>query len=152
MPFPSTLAPIGAVAIPGVPLPPPPPLLADDIDPVTGDFRSIEVGVDPIDAQVQLAVSTVRASGVSVLEDGLEITADKMDESVLRVLESDVRIALGRLIANGDIRLDSVEFVQVDEGNATVQLHANYTNLRAADRGRRTVPVSLATPVQREAA
>lgn len=145
MPLPSTLAPIGAVAVPGLALQPPSPLLAEDIDPATGDYRSLFEGADPIDAQVQLAVSTVRGSGLSVLEDGLEITADKMDDSVLRTLESDVRIALGRLISNGDILLEGVEFVQVSEADATVQLHANYVNLRSGDRRVRQVPVPSGT-------
>lgn len=117
----------------------PSPLLADNIDPATRDFADLFVGVDPIDAQVQLAVTTIRGSGAAVLEDGITITPTKMGDSYRAQLLADARAALARLVRNGDVRLLGVELLLDDQGNQTSLLGVQYVNLRAVDGSTRRV-------------
>lgn len=124
-------------------LAPPPPLLADNIDPETRDFADLFTGADPIDAAVQLALTTVRGSGASVEGDGIKLSPDKMTASLENQLESDARLALRRLTRAGDIRIVAVTFDINDESNQTVQLRVAYKNLRAVDSVTRTSAVPL---------
>ena len=133
----TTVSPIGFfIRAPGA-LGAPSPLLADNINPETRDFASLFTGLDPIDAQVQLAVTTVRASGSAVEEDGIANLPDKMTNSVEDEITSAVKVALGRLIRNGDIEFLGMTFDLVDEGNQTVLPRARYRNLRAVDQATR---------------
>jgi hypothetical protein len=126
-------------------LPNPSPLLADNIDPETNDFASLFKGTNVIDAQVIVAVTFRRGTGTAVLEDGILLTSRKITISTKREIEADVRIALRRLIKNGDIRLESVDFGDDDEGidpgNQTTNFLVSYVNLRALDRKVRTVEI-----------
>ena len=102
VPQPTTVNPLGFfVRAPGA-LGIPSPLVPDNIDPATRDFPSLFIGLDVIDAQVILALSTVRASGAAVQEDGIDDLPPKMEASLQNDLEGAVRTALGRLIRNGD--------------------------------------------------
>lgn len=129
---------------------PPSPLTADNIDPTTRDFASLTEGADVIDAQVQLAMTTVRNSGPSVENDGIRITSTKMDAGLQRRMESDVRLALRRLVRQRDIRITSVVFDEVDEANQFAQIRVRYQNLRAISQRSRTAHVPV--PGQKAAA
>ena len=117
---------------------PPPAILADNIDPETRDFASLAIGADVIDAQVQLAITTQRASGAAVIEDGIALSPRKMTASFQNEMEADARTALKRMTRNGDIRLVNVVFDSSDEANQTAQMRIRYENLRAADGKIRT--------------
>lgn len=124
---------------------PPSPLLADNIDPETNDFASLFTGMNVIDAQVVVAVTYIRESGAAIMEDGIKFTSRKIDKSTKREVTADVKIALGRLIRNGDIRFVGVDFGEADEGidpsSQSVNILIKYVNLRALDDQVRTVVV-----------
>lgn len=130
------------VTAPGA-LSPPSPLLADNINPETRDFASLEIGSDVVDAQVIIAVGTIRNSGPSVVNVGIDLTSDKMDEQFKRRTESDVQIALRTLISNGDIRLIGVTFDFDEPENQFAQARVQYVNLRAADLTTRSTPLPI---------
>jgi len=134
------------VASPGS-LAAPSPLLADDIDPYTHDFASITTGVDPIDAQVLTALTTLRDSGASVDGIGIRITDTKILADIVLTLTSAVKQALSTLIANRDIQLVKVDFGDdaegVDPENQAVNFAVKWVNLRALDQAVRQVDVPL---------
>ena len=139
----TTLGPLGFfIKAPGE-LGPPDPILADNIDPTTRDFADLFEGADPIDAQVQVAITTIRNSGPSVEDDGIEITPRKMGQGFQRELEADVRTALRRLTDQNDIRIEEIGFDAVDEANQFAQIRVRYTNLRAISQRSRTVHVPI---------
>ena len=143
MTLPTTSSAIGFfIRAPGA-LGDPSPLLADNIDPETRDFASLTVGLDPIDAQVQLALGTVRASGSAVEEDGIENLPDKMTDATQNEITSAVQTALNRLIRNGDIAFLGVTFDLHDESVQTSLPRVRYKNLRAVDQRTREAVLQL---------
>lgn len=135
--IPRTGSPMGLfVAAPGT-IGPPSPLLADDIDPYTHDFRGLFTGMDVIDSQVIGAIGTLRSSGAAVLEHGLRIADTKITPNVKINISSAVREALQVLIRNRDIDFKGVDFGQNDEGidpsHQQVTFVAKWVNLRAVD-------------------
>ena len=153
----STLNPLGFFIAPSA-LGPASPLLADNIDPATRDFRDLFVGADPIDDSVQVAVMTTRGSGGSVLQIGLRLTPRKMTPSLQGTLDGDMRLALRTLTTNRDIRIESITFGtddgtghatgEVDEANQSAQTNVNFRNLRSFDRRVRQVQLGPRTQVQ----
>lgn len=127
----------------------PPAILADAIDPETHDYLSIDRGQDPIDAQVILALKTVRGSGAAVTDTGNQFTSiGKLDDSAEAAFRREAEIALSLLVTNRDIRIDSIEvLVQDDFAEVTV----TYENLRTIDRNRQRsqavrIPLELIRP------
>lgn len=124
---------------------PPSPLLADNIDPETNDFASLTVGMNVIDSQVVVAVTYLRGSGAAIMEDGIKFTSRKMTDSMKREIKADVKIALGRLIRNGDILFRGVNFGTNDEGidpgHQQTNILVSYVNLRALDERVRTISI-----------
>lgn len=123
----------------------PSPLLADNIDPETNDFASLFTGMNVIDSQVIVAVTYVRGTGAAITEDGIKFTSRKIDASTKREVTADVKTALGRLIRNGDVKFNGVDFGEDDEGidpsNQTVNILIKYVNLRALDNKIRVLSV-----------
>ena len=115
-----------------------PGILADAIDPATGDYASIRLGMHPIDQQVIAALSIVRRSGAAVHDDGHELNEIKVvDDAVNQRIDSAVRRALKRLADAKDIRIDSLQPVTSQDSSAGYAL-VRYVNLRASgDRSRR---------------
>jgi hypothetical protein len=134
---------------------PPSPLLADNIDPRTKDFRDLFTGADPVDDRVQVTVMTTRGSGAAVLDTGISLTRNKMTTDIEDSLKSDVRQALNRQVKTRDIQLVDITLGgpdssgqptgTVDEANQTAQVNVQYRNLRALDPRVRSMQVS-ATP------
>lgn len=126
----------------------PSPLLADNVDPTTRDFKDLFVGADPTDAAVQVAVMTSRGSGACVRSEGVNLTARKMTTNAEATVEGDFRQALTRLTRQRDIKIVGVTFGGPDiSGNATGsfdpstqsgQMNLQYLNLRAMDPRVRT--------------
>jgi hypothetical protein len=120
------------------------PLLADNIDPVTKDFTDLFIGMDPVDAAVQVAITTTRGSGACVFNVGLRISNNKLTSDFKRVTEADVRLALAQLVDRKDIEIAGVYFGSVDsntdrttgevfEADASAQVNVKFVNLRAFD-------------------
>lgn len=137
--IPSAYGPLGFF-VPPSELGPPNPLLADAIDLETRDFASLTVGEDPTDAAVKVALGTVRASGIAVVDVGMPRPPTKMDSAHLAVVQSNVRTALRELTARKDIALISVT-AEADEANQTTTVLVKYRNLRAFDSAVRTLPL-----------
>jgi hypothetical protein len=140
LPIPPAGSPLGFFIASPAALGPPSPLLADNLDPETRDYRSLFVGMDVIDAQVQVALTILRGSGASVVEDGLPTPPRKIEQTIQRDAEGLIRRAFARLVANGDVRLDAVPVVVEQD---TVNVTANYFNLRALDASPRSQAVSV---------
>lgn len=139
------MSPVGYAVIAPSQLAQPSNLLADNIDPTTNDFVSLFSSVDPIDAQVMIALKTVRGSGAAVQEDGSRFSdLKKITNSVQTEIKSMVRTALGRLITNRDILYKRLVFDEFDPRNQTLQIRIEYINLRAADGQLRSI--EMATP------
>jgi hypothetical protein len=143
---PPTGSPIGFfVPSPGVG-DPVSPMIADDIDPETHDYKSILEGADTIDAQVLIALKVFRGSGSAVTADGQTFRdIDKLTDDVATIIESDVRRALDRLLRNRDIRLvatgkdePGIQVVVFSEEQAA-EVIVRYRNLRSLDSTVRTV-------------
>ena len=129
----TTVNPIGFFIRAPAALGPPNPVLADNIDPETRDFADLFVGADPIDAQVQHALTVIRDSGPPVEDFCIDPTPTKMSGSLEDEIESDVRAALATLVQNGDIQIVAITFDLVDETNQSAQVRTTYRNLRALD-------------------
>ncbi len=139
----TALAPAGFFVTAPSQLGPPSPLLADNIDPKTKDFRDLFVGSDPIDDQVQVVATTRRGSGGSVLDIGLRLSRNKLVSDIQDQVEGDMRQAFAMLIRNRDINFKRVSFGgpgpngeptgETDESEQELQVNIEYRNLRALD-------------------
>lgn len=129
------------------------PLLADNIDPATKDFADLFVGLDPVDAAVQVAITTTRGSGACVFNVGLRVTNSKLTSDFKRITEADVRLALSDLVNRRDIDIVGLSFGAADsntgkvtgdvfEADASAQVNVNYINLRAYDGRIRSMPLT----------
>lgn len=108
----------------------PPGILADAIDPATGEYLSIRRGIDPIDAQVLHALRVRRASGASVMDDGQDFaTIETLDDQAPALIEAKARLVLRRLIANRDIAIVALT-KSVDLAGASGSVFLQYRNLR----------------------
>jgi hypothetical protein len=112
------------------PYPSAPALAAEDYA-IDGkrDVKSLTKSADPIDAQVQLALTAVRATGAVNGELGQRFAdVRKNDENAKILLEGEARRALDRLVKNGDITLIRVAAeVEADWAELTI----DYLNNRA---------------------
>ena len=154
----STLSPLGFFVAPSA-LGPPSPLLADNVDPVTRDFRDLFEGANPVDDQVQVTIMTTLGSGGSVLQTGIRLNRRKMVADLQNSLEGDVRQALKPLVTNRDINFKRITFGTdptqtgnptgtVDEANQTAQINIEYRNLRALDSKVRALQLAPRTQIQ----
>jgi hypothetical protein len=110
------------------------PLLCDNIDPITHDFKSLFISLDPIDAQVLIALKIDRASGACVTEDGNKLrSVKKMSDSAQSEIRSIVLDALSRLIARRDIQYKGVTFDAWNTASQTGTAVVKWVNLRALD-------------------
>lgn len=113
--------------------------MCDNIDPTTHDFVSLTTTIDPIDAQVIIALKVVRASGPSVAEDGNRLhEVRKMGDGAQAEIKSLVQEALSRLIFNRDIRYLGTDFDYWEPGYQAGTATVKWVNLRARDKQTRT--------------
>lgn len=151
----SSFQPVGYVILAPGQLAAPSPLLADNIDPNSHDLASLFNSIDPIDAQVILALKLERGSGPAIVHDGIKLSdIKKMDDSAQDQIKSRVRQALNRLITNGDILLKGVVFDDDtnartwDPGSQFGQYRVRFVNLRAHDNRVREAPVRFAAAME----
>jgi hypothetical protein len=127
----------------------PSPLLCDNISPKTHDFLSLTTSIDPIDAQVILALKLKRGSGASVFNDGNRLyEIKKMGDSAQSEIKGLIREALSRLIEQRDIQYRGIKFDVWDPANQTASIVVQWINLRARDSKVRSHPIEIpgATP------
>lgn len=109
---------------------PAPPAMAAESYGLTGDrdVLSLTTSVDPIDAQVQLALVAVRDSGAAGKGTGQRFsTIKKLGDDIVAVLDGETRTALTRLVKNGDI---SVVSIVVETGSDWAEIVVTYINHR----------------------
>jgi hypothetical protein len=122
----------------------PSPLLCDNIDPATNDYVSLFSTIDPIDAQVILALKIRRNSGASVVVDGNRFhEVRKMSDSAQSEIGGLIKEALGRLIDQLDIQYKGASFTDWDPSNQTCTVEIKWVNLRARDREIRTYSLNI---------
>lgn len=103
-------------------------MLADPIDPISGDYLSIERGFDPVDAAMLTAFRTERASGSAVENVGQRFR-DKthVDSQLDSFFREEVRLTSKDLVDPGDVEIEDVQVVDV--GNGGVELFVKWTNV-----------------------
>jgi hypothetical protein len=120
----------------------PPGILADAIDPYTGEYLSILKGMDPIDAQVLDALTIKRGSGAAVRNDGQRFAdIKKVDDAAATLIDGETRRALSRLVENQDIRVARVDPV-ADQNNDYADVVVQFKNLRARPKDLRAARVT----------
>jgi len=87
----------------------PPGILADAIDPSTGEYLSISRGFEPTDAAVLAALGIERGSGAAVESVGHRFGDLKiLDPSAPGFIVAETQRALGDLVRDGRIKLEKV--------------------------------------------
>lgn len=105
-------------------------MLADPIDPATGELLSIERGFDPVDAAVINALRTVRESGSAVESVGHKLGDAKLIKSGLDTfLREEIRLALQRLTTTNQIKLLSVEVAADPADETAIGILVTYLNV-----------------------
>jgi hypothetical protein len=134
--LPSTVTPLGRAPGTAEPVKFYSPIVADYIDPTTQDYLSLTKGMDPIDAQVLVAMKTVKGSGAAVLEEGNNLKSiRKIEPGTARRVQNDIRAAISKLVTNGDIRIVEID-TETRAGQQQVDARVDYENLRARVPGR----------------
>jgi hypothetical protein len=119
----------------------PPGILADAIDPETGEYLSISRGIDPIDEQVLVALTLRRRSGAACMDDGNDFAGvRKVDDSARTVIDAEARRALARLATAGDIKVRKV-YAVADPDTDWGEVAVEYENTRAVSNRRRVAMV-----------
>lgn len=134
------IAPAGLSAagtwFPGVLVDPsrPPVILADDIDELTGEVRSLFVGVHPVDAAIREAFRLSNGTGPAVMACGQKFRQmRKINATTPRQILDEANRVAAPFVARGDVELGALSEVQGDTGVAFVE----YTNLRSSSPGQR---------------
>ena len=105
----------------------PPAILADDIDPQTGEFRSLLRGVHPVDGMVVFALRTQRGTGASVPDVGSELaTLDKVDDAFPQRIKFEIQAALAPLVKRKLVRIGAIVSASADD---SASAYCEYTNL-----------------------
>jgi hypothetical protein len=108
----------------------PPVILADLIDPATGDLASLFVGAHPTDAEIQYAASLEYETGAATGRAGHRFREIKKNiASAARDLENEARRLVQPFVERGDMRLSDV-VVEVDSDGDTSAVQIDYVNLR----------------------
>lgn len=116
-------------------------ILADPIDPKTGEYLSIERGFDPTDAAVLYALRVVRGSGSAVLETGQRFRdVTHVTDSTSSQLFQEVELALRHLVERGQIRLEQV-ISRAIPGEDFAEVAVFYTNLARGEQRAAVLPL-----------
>lgn len=121
----------------------PPGILADAIDPATGEYLSISRGFDPTDAAVLSSLTIRRASGSAVSNVGQRYHDLKiLDDGAAQFISAETSRALKPLVDSKQIKLDSVE---PTVGTDWAEVKVAYQNIPR--RERRDPRVALGRPI-----
>ncbi len=117
----------------------PPAMLADPVDPKTGEYLSISRSFDPTDGAVLTALSIERGSGSAVQNVGQRFRdATHITPQLSSFFQQEVAQALRHLTASKQIRLESVTVVTEDD---TVNLYVRYVNLARQQKRLAVLPL-----------
>lgn len=120
----------------------PVPILADAIDPATGEYTSIEDSATIADGLVVTLMRTVRDSGAAVLGVGQRFSEIRnVDGNAPVLAESMIREALLPATTAGIVQLANVDAAQNDTDPTQVDTAFDYLDLLAApDAAQRSFP------------
>ena len=114
-------------------------MVADPIDPTTGELLSIERGFDSVDAAVITALRTVRDSGSAVEDVGQRFADAKLVTPALEgFLREEARLALDHLTSTKQISLEDVTVATEDD---TAGVFIVYRNIPADKERRAFLPL-----------
>jgi hypothetical protein len=109
-------------------------ILADAIDPATGEYLSIERGFDPTDAAVLTALTTKRGSGAAVTDVGQRyLDLQRVDSTAPQFILAETERALKRLIDSRQIALDRVTPVLGDDWAEAQVVYQNVPRMQRRD-------------------
>lgn len=115
-------------------------ILADAIDPQTGEYLSIERGFDPTDAAMLTAFRTKRGTGSAVENVGQRFSdAKKIDQHLDTFMSEEVRIAAKDIVDAGDATITSVQTVVVD--STSVETYVTWENVARQKAQNARLPV-----------
>lgn len=101
-------------------------MLADPIDPATGELLSIERGFDPVDAAVINVMRTVRGSGSAVEDVGQRFgDATHINPKLEAFLREEVRIAFEPLVNAGQVSIEQVSLETIDTEAGLLVVYKN---------------------------
>jgi len=118
----------------------PPGILADAIDPETGEYLSIVRSYDPTDAAVLTAIRTQAKSGSAVQNVGQKYhEATHVLPSLPDFLRQETEWALRHLTESGQISLETVDVV---EGDDWAEVQIEYINVARQKRQKAVLPLT----------
>lgn len=107
----------------------PPPILAERIDPKTGDLATILEGDDPTDASIQWQATIRQGSGAALGNNGNRLhTITKATEDAPTRIADEGRRIMAKFVDRGDVRDVVVAGDVVGGSTATTALQVTYTN------------------------
>lgn len=119
-------------ASPSSALPRPPIVIADVIDPATGNAVSFLAGADPVEAAVQWQFTVRRGSGAALGDNGHELhTITKATPQAPMQLEDEARRVASKFVARGQLANLEVTATITEESTATGIIEASATNVLA---------------------
>ncbi len=146
MPLPYVIAPAGVTPasahVPSnvVSAARPPAILADNIDPATGDFFSLLIPIHPVDAAIQEQFRLRRGSGAAVQEDGQAFhEIRKNTEFAATEIQHEAQRVMKPFVDRGDALVVQIT-VDTDEAPDMGAVLVRYVNLRSGQP--QTVPPS----------
>jgi hypothetical protein len=118
--------------------------LGDAINPTTGEYRSIQRGVDPTEAAAIELLRVRRDSGSAVQGRGQRFDRiEFIDDQIDFLLRSEVEHAWRDLIATGQLRIDQLT---VEAEGDTANVLILFTNLASGRSTRLVVPLLALLP------
>ena len=114
---------------------PPPPILADRIDPKTGDISSLSAGDDPTDAGIQWQLTIRQGEGAANGDNGnrLHLIRKASEQAPLQIADEGKRVA-AKYLARGDIVDVLAEGATPGGSTAIGALQLTYTNTHTTAR------------------
>lgn len=129
--------PLSAWSLPDVaPTPPPPAILADRIDPQTGDYASLTKTWGVVDGAVIQTARTKRNTGAAARNHGHEYQKIRyVQPSTALELEAAGRAALAHLVREGVLQVTRVRTVVADgeSGNDWAESFLEYRDLLSGE-------------------
>lgn len=112
-----------------------PPILADRIDPATGDVADLLEGDDPTDAALQWQFTVRQGAGAALGDNGnrLHLITKATEQAPVQIADEGRRVA-AKFRDRGDIADVSVEGETLGTSTAIASLVLGYTNVATTDR------------------
>jgi hypothetical protein len=118
----------------------PPAILADNIDPATGDFKSLLQRIHPVDAAIIEAFRLQRGSGAAVLDAGQTFKKiRKNNDQTPRELKDEATRVMQIFVDRGDVAIITIE-TDTELFHDLAAVLIKYTNLRTGQAQRVPVP------------